>query len=68
MTCSRCFHIVGERHMCALHGGGPYWSVGAYKWQPRPRDYPPPEAMNNLHHLWWGFLDRGKKVMEQAVP
>jgi hypothetical protein len=38
------------------------------KWKPKPIDLPPPEALDNLWHPWWRFLDKGQKVLSEAIP
>ena len=59
MTCSRCFHAVGEHLLCRNHGGPSGWTSGAYKLKPKPQSEPmPSEAIGNLQHHWWDFLDQ----------
>jgi hypothetical protein len=57
VKCSRCFHGVGEHLLCRAHGGPDGWTAGAYKLKPRPEPSMPVEAIGNLQHPWWDFLD-----------
>jgi hypothetical protein len=68
MACSRCWHIIGEHYLCRDHGGDEGFSAGALKLQSKAPSLPPPEAMHNLQHPWWNFLDEGEKVLEEAIP
>ena len=66
--CNRCFRVVGEYHRCAWHGGEPAFTAGVSRWKSKPPDFPPPEAIGNLWHPWWNFLDKGEKVLAEALP
>jgi hypothetical protein len=69
MVCLRCFHIVGEHYLCREHGGEDGFSAGFYKLKQQPRDFPPPEAMNNPCHSWFDFLDKTDlRKLNKDVP
>jgi hypothetical protein len=44
------------------------WTPQGIAWQSKPLDLPPAEAMYDLWHPWWNFLDKGEKVLAEAVP
>jgi hypothetical protein len=54
--CPRCFHIIGEHLYCKDHGGV-FESAKVDKTPPKPLDPCPPEAIYDLNHVWWNFLD-----------
>jgi hypothetical protein len=68
MTCPRCWHVIGEHYYCRDHGGDDGFNLEVRKWKPKPIDLPPPEALDNLWHPWWRFLDKGQKVLSEAIP
>ena len=67
MVCPRCFHIIGEHYLCREHGGD-FSEKEARRPRLRPADECPPEALYNLQHPWWAFLDSGEKILSEAIP
>jgi len=67
VICPRCFHNIGEHLLCREHGGEDGWSAGAYQWKPPARDLPPREALSNVNHVWFSFIDRTGPMVE-AIP
>lgn len=76
MTCSRCWHIIGESYLCRQHGGEDGFTAGAYKLKDKPIGYPPSE---DFEGPWFDFLDsvpasravrmkHGKVMFEEMVP
>jgi hypothetical protein len=72
LQCPRCFHVIGEHYLCREHGGEDGWSLGAYRLKPKVREACPPEAVDDLWHPWWSFLDampqRTKQKFVEIVP
>ena len=55
-SCPRCFHKIGEHLYCKEHGGD-FEHEKVDKSPHKPIDPCPPEAVWNLNHEWWNFLD-----------
>jgi hypothetical protein len=49
------------------------FTPGAWKHVARPADVPPPEAIWNLQHRWWNWLDKSEPLskvasLKEAIP
>jgi hypothetical protein len=49
------------------------FTPGAWKHVSRPADVPPPEAIWNLQHRWWNWLDKSEPLskvasLKEAIP
>ena len=45
------------------------WTDGAFKWKGKEPNLPPPEALYNVMHEWFDFIDHGAIEIElKDVP